>query len=174
MKKLSILFIALTSILTACSSDDDSASNITGSIVGKWKAVSVDNSGTLEFSEKGNDITADFTGEAYNIDNVLVFTEKPNVLASTGGFSSKLAVTFLGQTITQKVEDLELLGGGTWIVNNDELEITDGEEKGIIKIDKLTDSELILIYKDQKSSFTDDEGTVIKFNADLVATYKKQ
>ena len=171
MKKLSALFIALALILTACSSDD-SATEISGSIVGTWKGVSVDYSGTTVTSALGQTINADYVGEAYDIDYSLTFTENPNDLISTGSYSIKLTTTVAGQTTTNNVENLKVISDGTWAINNDELTITTSNGVGVMKIIKLTDSALVLTATQETDLSQGDVSIISK--TDVITTYKKQ
>jgi hypothetical protein len=143
MKKITILFIALTFALTSCSSDE-SAPTTLGNIVGVWKGVNVDYSGTTVTSAQGQTINSDYVGEAYNVDYSVTFTENPNNLTSSGSYSVKLTTTVTGQTNVSYVENLNVLGDGTWQINNNELSITTSIDTNKMKIEKLTESELIL------------------------------
>ncbi|MDO5980854.1 lipocalin family protein [Flavivirga spongiicola] len=172
MKKLSILFIALTLVLTTSCSSDDASPEISGSIIGTWKGISVDYSGTTVTSAQGQSVNTDYVGEAYDIDYSLTFNENPNNLISTGSYSIKLTSTVAGQTTTRTVENLKVLGDGTWKMENNELEIITGNGTGVMKIEKLTESELVL----SATEVTDlsQGGVSVISTTDVITTYKKQ
>ncbi|GAA3627608.1 lipocalin family protein [Flavivirga jejuensis] len=172
MKKLNILFIALTLILTACSSDDAASPEITESIVGTWKGVSVDYSGTTVTSVEGETINADYLGEAYDVNYSLTFTEDPNNLTSTGTFSVKLTTTVLGQTTTENIENLKPTGDGTWEITDNELIITTDNEEGIMRIMKLTDSELVLAVTEETDLSIG--GNSVVSTTDIIVTFEKE
>lgn len=144
MKKLIVLFSALTLILTSCSSDDDSTSDINADIVGTWVGTEMVYEGTSETEIYGLPIEIDFTGEAYDISTKLIFSENPNTLVSEGSYSIKLEYEQNGITETQVVEDQSFLASGTWELNGDTLIVEDVNDSFEAKVYELTDDKLVI------------------------------
>jgi hypothetical protein len=175
MKKLSLLFIAFTFVLTSCSSDDgDSSGNgdVSGDIVGTWIGVDVDYSGSTVTQIPGApDLVADFVGEAYDVDYTLTFSENPNELVSEGSYSIELTTTTLGQSQTDNVEDLEFLSDGTWDKVGDQLTVVSNGETSTGTIVELTDTSLI-VEIDQVQDISQ-QGFVINTTVNVITTFTR-
>jgi ABC-type Fe3+-hydroxamate transport system substrate-binding protein len=148
MKKFGLLItlFVLVLVLISCSSDDstDSPVVISDSIVGAWTGTTVDYSGTSVTTLQGQSVTADFVGEAYDINYTVTFSENPNILVSVGSYSLELTYTILGQTTTENVENVQFLEDGTWEQNEDELIVTNNGETTAFEILELTSNRLKL------------------------------
>lgn len=149
MKKLNLLFIAITLVLTSCSSDD-SKPEVSGDIVGTWDMVDYSYTGTTVTKAQGQTLSADFIGSAYNINSTITFEENPNNIISEGSFSLELTTTVSGQTSVSHVHNLESVSGGTWELVNGELRTNSNGQTGNMKIEKLTESSLVLAVKEKQ------------------------
>lgn len=148
MKKLNTLFLVFTLIFASCSSDDGTP-EISGDIVGIWEMVDYDYSGTTVTQAQGQTLSANFVGEAYDIDYTLTFEENPNKVISEGSFSLELTTTVAGQTSTQNIEALDVLESGTWEIINGELVTVTSNGEGKMKIEQLTESTLVLSIEEE-------------------------
>lgn len=146
MKKLSILFIVLG--LNSCSTDD-SESNITADIIGAWEAVSVNATGTVVTTIQGVTVETDYTGEVYDMDSTLAFSETPNNVIAGGTFSVRVAGEIGEDPFEYSKANLEYLGNGTWDVIGSELKVTTASKTAVAKIKALTESRLVLIIKEE-------------------------
>lgn len=143
MKKVNILSIALVLILSSCSSDNSKPQAL-DDIVGTWEMIDYGYNGTTVTSAQGQTISTDFVAEAYDINYELTFEENPNNLSAEGSLSIEVTSTTLGQTTTQNSENLSVLEDGMWDILNNELVILTNGEESKMKIEKLTESSLIL------------------------------
>ena len=98
MKYFAILLLfVISGILVSCSSDDGNNSKITSSIEGAWTASDLEYSGTTTFVFNGETINIDFVGEAYDMNNTLIFNSNPNTVISSGYYSIELTFKMLGE-----------------------------------------------------------------------------
>lgn len=173
MKKFNVVCIALALVLTACSSDDDNVSpgDTSGNLLGTWIGQDVDYTGNSVTSVQGQDITATFVGEAYDVDYSITFTENPNEVVADGSYSIELTTTVLGQSQTENVENIEFFSDGAWSRSGDELTIVSSEDTTVATIIELTDTTLILAVSETEDSVT--EGFDISTNIDVIVTYTK-
>ncbi|WP_228851910.1 lipocalin family protein [Aegicerativicinus sediminis] len=151
MKYFAILMsFIISGILVSCSSDDGNNSKITSSIEGEWTASDLDYSGTTTFVFNGETINVDFVGEAYDMNNTLVFNSNPNTVISSGYYSIELTFKMLGEEYTETAEDLEFLEDGTWSLSGDKLTVINGDESTVMLIKELTEHRLILIIEEEE------------------------
>ena len=142
--KLTLVLVAFIAF-TSCSEDDNGGGNDTsGDIVGTWIGTGVDYTGTSETTTMGQTVSADFVGEAFDINYTLTFSENPNNVVADGSYSIELTTTINGQSSTETVEDLEFLNDGTWERSGNTLTITAEGEPGDATIVELTDTTLVL------------------------------
>ena len=171
MKKLSVLLIVLSLIISSCTTESVDMSNNSEGIVGTWIGVSVDYSGTTVTTAQGQTISADYVGEAYDVDYSLTFSENPNNLISEGAYSIKLTTSVAGQTTTQNVENLEVLGNGTWEISENNLSITSNGKTSSGTIVELTESTLILTNEEVVD--LSQQGISVISTTNVVTTYRK-
>jgi len=177
MKKLNLFFIVLLVLaFTSCSDDDnDDIIDIeapTASIIGTWIAESVDYSGATETEIQGQTVTADFVGEAFDIDFGVTFSEDPNELVSDGSYSIELTTTVAGQTTVNTIENITFLEDGTWEMDGNELSITNNGMTAIVTIAELSEDRLVLAL--QTVEDLSQPGTVITTTIDIITTYSRQ
>jgi hypothetical protein len=167
------LFTALISLTISCSSDDDNSTpNNNGNIVGVWKGTAVEYTGTTTTTAQGQTITADYVGEAYDVDYTLTFTENPKKVISDGSYSIELTTTINGQSTTQNVENLEFLSSGDWSISGNTLSITVDNETDDAAIVELTNTSLIL--KSVKTETTAGSGFTVTSVTDITLSFIKQ
>lgn len=146
MKKLSVLFLLFLITLTSCS-DESVSTEITEGIVGAWEMLDYDYKGTTTTTAQGQTISADFIGEAQDIDYTITFEEDPNVTIVDGSFTIKLTTTLDGQTFTEtlNINDLQTINSGTWELIDGYLVVqAEGGMEATYKIEELTDTSLVL------------------------------
>lgn len=166
------LFTAFISLTISCSSDDDSSSPANSSdIVGVWQGTAVDYRGTSTTTMQGQTITADYVGEAYDIDYTLTFTENPNKVISDGSYSIELTTTVNGQSTTQNVPNLEFLSTGDWSINGSTLSITVDDETDDATIVELTNNSLIL--NAVQTETTTEQGFTVVSTTDVTLSFTK-
>lgn len=175
--KISTLFIACLLILSSCSSDD-AETKVSENILGTWIGTNVSLSGEIETVNKGQTILTTIIGEGYDLTNKLIFTDAPNFVASEGNLNMELSYTVNGVTITENIEDFELLVDGTWEINGSDLIITDPDETidedaiRAVNIFKLTDNALIIKITETEEEIED--GVVSTSSIEILASYVKQ
>src|SRR5690606_38164382 len=169
-----ILFTAFISLTISCSKDDDSPAAPTnnGEIVGVWKGTAVDYTGNTSTSGQGQTITADYVGEAYDINYTLTFTDNPQKIISDGSYSIVLSTTIYGQTTTQNVEGLEFLSSGDWNMNGNTLSITVNNETNDAELLELTDDTLVL--KAVESQTMSQGGFTVTSTTEVILSFTKQ
>jgi len=91
LEKVFLLFV-LGLLISSCSKDD-TPQNTSAEVLGVWNCSSVDYTGTSVTEYLGQNITADFIGEGYNVDFTFTLSENPNVASSDGSYSIKLSTT---------------------------------------------------------------------------------
>ncbi|GAA4974204.1 lipocalin family protein [Algibacter aquimarinus] len=160
MKKLSILFFVLSTILVSCSSDDDGA-NISASIVGKWIATDIEFEGDISAVVEGERINFTFTGEPTDLDHSLTFTESPNEVVSEGGFDLEVTTNLGGFTDTETVEGESIVETGSWEQNGNLLTVANSGEGGDIEIFELTATRLIIGTEASETETIDDIETTL-------------
>lgn len=167
------LFTAFLTLTISCSKDDDGPSTTNnGNIVGVWKGTAVDYTGTTTTSGQGQNVTADYVGEAYDIDYTLTFTENPKKVISDGSYSIELTTTVNGQSTTQNLEDLTFLESGDWTMNGNTLSITVDNETDDATIMELTDSSLVL--KAVESQTMSQGGFTVTSTTEVILSFIKQ
>ncbi|MCZ4319875.1 lipocalin family protein [Aequorivita viscosa] len=166
------LFTALISLTVSCSSDDDSSTPANnGDIIGVWQGTAVDYRGTTTTTAQGQTITADYVGEAYDVDYTLTFTENPNKVISDGSYSIELTTTVNGQSTTQNVPNLEFLSTGDWSINGSTLSITVDNVTDDATIIELTNNSLILNVVESQT--TTEQGITIVSTTDVTLSFTK-
>ena len=167
------LFTAFISLTISCSKDDDNPTiNNNGNIAGVWKGTAVDYTGNTTTSGQGQNITATYVGEAYDIDYTLTFTENPQKVISDGSYSIELTTTVNGQTTTQNVEGLTFLESGDWTMNGNTLSITVDNETNDAAILELTDNTLVL--KAVESQTMSQGGFTVTSTTEVILNFTKQ
>ncbi len=162
--KITALFFLSAILFTSCSDDDDApnspGSGVTdASIIGTWRMVEMNYTGTSSSDTMGQSLSADFDGTALNIDYIITFTENPNEYEAVGSYDIDLNATILGQN-TQQTQSLnDINQTGTFDKNGDVLTLSgslnqintsvsipeDSFENQDAEIQELTDTTLILV-----------------------------
>lgn len=167
------LFTAFLTLTISCSKDDDNPTiTNNGEIVGVWKGTTVDYTGNQTISGQGQNTTATYVGEAYDVDYTLTFTENPQKVISDGSYSIELTTTVNGQTTTQNVEGLEFLSSGDWTINGNTLSITVDNETDDASILELTENTLVL--KAVESQTMSQGGFTISSTTEVILSFTKQ
>ena len=82
MKKLSVLFIAFTMVLSSCSSDDTASTS--AELIGEWNGQAISYSGTTTTEVLGESIESTYVAQGYDINFTMIFSEMPNSIVSEG------------------------------------------------------------------------------------------
>ena len=167
MKRLSFIIITLTLIFTSCNTESVDVPNVSENIIGVWRGVGLDYSGKTVTDAQGQTITADFTGEAYDMDYTLTFKENPNAIVSEGNYSLKLTTTVLGQTSVQNLENIEFLEAESWTKTDNILSISSGNESYDYAIIELTNSKLILSISTEENLSQQGVSVISTINATM-------
>lgn len=128
MKTIKIIILMLSFVtFVSCSKDDDSL-NIDPdvNIAGVWEMVNYDLNSKYTFSYEGENGTFDYSVTGKDYDYQVIFTENPNYVTSSGGYTSVITTSLLGEKNTQEVytssEDFENgMIGGTWRIEGNKL-----------------------------------------------------
>lgn len=171
MKKLSILFIVLSIILTSCSSDD-SPKNISGDILGIWIATDLTIDGTISTEFQGQSLNGTFDGKSNNMTNTLTFNESPNTLVSEGSFDMTITYNINGIIDTENIADNTFIETGIWEQNGNKLSITNEDETGVIEIFELTNTKLVLGLIENE--IETESGISSESRIETIATYRRQ
>lgn len=174
MKKLSILLVIFLVTFSSCSEDGDSSPvAISEDIVGTWNMVDYDYSGVTTTTFQGQTVSADFIGEAFDINYKLTFAESPNELISEGSFKIKLTTTINGQTSVDDTQVDDFLTTGSWEIKNGEL-ITNTEDagEGVTKIVELTETSLVLSLSQEED--LSQQGITIISNIDGIISFERE
>lgn len=164
MRKLSILLLAVTLILTSCSSNDEST-DANASIVGTWEMISFNSSGTGTTTIQMLPVTFNINANSFNEDYQLIFTENPNELTPQGTFGLTIEISALGQSMTETIEDGESLlpisetATSDWSLSGNQLTLMTNGETVILTVTELTETNLtFLVTIDEQ---VDVNGTVV-------------
>lgn len=173
MKQLFYFVILFcVSFTIGCSSDDDSGSQSSNELIGKWNLSSFTYQGESISSSIAGTITTTFSGKAINIDSWMDLAE-PNLSTAGGSYDIELTSTTLGVTQTQVVDATNgaLPVSGTWARNGNTLTFTANGSTQDYTIVELTNSRLE-ISTSISATTTDISGTTMS-TSDLNAVYTK-
>ncbi|TYA71789.1 hypothetical protein [Seonamhaeicola marinus] len=173
MKKISILLGVFMLVFTSCNIEslDDDIGSSSNSIVGKWRMIDYTYTGETITSAQGQELSTSFVGEAFDMTNTITFSEDPNVITSEGSFSLRLTSNTLGQTSTQTITGLEAINDGNWERDGDELFTFTDMGEGVMNIDKLTESILVLSVSQEED--LSQAGFRIISNIDAIVTLER-
>lgn len=173
MKRLLyFVFLFCISFTVGCSSDDDSGSQSSNELLGKWNLSSYTYQGESVISTIAGTFTTTFSGKAINIDSWMELTE-PNVAAAGGSYDIEFTTTTTGVTQTQVIDATNgsLPVSGTWARNGNTLTFTANGSTQDYTIVELTNSRLEISANISATS-TDVSGTTTS-TSDLNAVYTK-
>ena len=145
-------FIALFSIILfiSCNNSEDSTPIDTTAqeddLVGTWSLTEITQDGTATATVQGVPVETNYTSFGKNIDAQIVFTQNPNNFTASGGFTSVVTVTLLGQSTTEEFPIVidGVLNQGTWEVNQGVITVTQNSDSQAFNITELTDTRLKL------------------------------
>ncbi|KJD34542.1 hypothetical protein PK35_01780 [Tamlana nanhaiensis] len=160
-------------MLWSCSSDsENNTEQDTNALIGTWVAQDITNTGTATFDILGETITAPIEGQGYDVDFTLSFSENPDNYTTEGSFGLEISVTYLFQTMTERIDNQEFLGNGTWSKQGNTITIVENGETTILTIKELTSTRLILTGHETED-ITED-GITYTSEFDLEASFIKQ
>ncbi len=173
MKKLNYLCVALLLLFASCSNDDGGTPpDVSGDLLGVWIGQDVDFTGTAVTEYLGQDIVANLVGEGYDVDYTLTFSENPNEVISDGSYNLEYTMTVLGQTQTDTMENVDLLGDGTWERSGNVLTIESQGQIAIATILELTDTTLKLGIETTQD--VSQQGLIFATTINAITTYTRQ
>ncbi|NRD19938.1 lipocalin family protein [Winogradskyella eckloniae] len=160
--------------LMACASDDDNSNDelSTSDLLGTWVGVDLDYSGNTTFEYLGIPVVSQFTGEAYDIDYTITFTDNPNQFYTNGTYSMELTTTFLGETEVSSVENLEFLGDGTWSLSGSELTIERDGFSSVATVTLVSNDVIEVDLMEEQSTTL--EGVDYIVNVHSISTFERQ
>jgi len=166
MKKLLFTLAIALATLTSCESDLVSAPPsdseeilaLTGNLVGSWKMVSLNYTGTTVTTVQGTTTSADFVGQGSDYSYVMEFYGSPNSYSSTGTYDIELTTTTSGQTFVSNVDDLNGASNGTWVQSGNTLTFTNASNNN-----EVSDSTIEILT-----------GTALKLTSTIVKNTSQQ
>ncbi|WP_347925743.1 lipocalin family protein [Pontimicrobium sp. SW4] len=171
MKKVSPLLV-LVSIISIYSCSIEEAPSINSEyILGTWVGEDLDYSGSTVTEISGQTVTADFVGEAYDLDFTLTFSENPKEISTSGSYSVELTTTIEGQVSVTNVENIQFLNDGTWTKSGDEVTIIYNGRTSVFRIIELTEDSLILSLPTVED--LSQGGAIITTTIDMTITFSK-
>lgn len=145
--KILRLFIASLFIVTlfSCSSSDDDQ---TVDIVGNWTVTQgIIEPGTINMNLEGMQIPIEVSGNFVEIDpnNRINFHQDGTFTSETGRIVLELTMNFMGTTQTERFEETDVFGEGTWTLTGNELKISNGTGTIIpYYVQRISDNEIEL------------------------------
>lgn len=168
-----VVTILLCVTFSSCSKDDPKPASNDSPIIGSWRATKVSYTGTSTTSSAGMSFNSSFTGEGYNINNVVVFNKQPQVYTSTGNYSVKLTTTIDGFEMENDVTDITFFLNGAWSINEQTLTLTPNngaaQSAKIIQLDAQT----LMIEGNARQTTTQNGATVVT-DTEINFTFVKQ
>lgn len=145
--KILRLFIAslfIVALYSCSSSDDDHPVDI----VGNWTVTQgIIEPGTMNMDMGGMQIPIEVSGNFVEIDpnNRINFHQNGTFTSETGRIVLEITMSFMGTTQTERFEETDVFGEGTWTLNGNELKITN--DTGSIlpySVQRISDNEIEL------------------------------
>ncbi len=187
MKKLIlILIVSSTTLFISCGNDDDSNSNpdeVDGStnknLIGEWNLTSIKTeNGSMEYF--GDEILFNYTSIGNNLTAKMTFSDEPNTLKVSGGFTDIRKIDVEGQENIVDFDinfDIFMLGGRGWKVENGfiydhidgSLEVSEVAEITAIDEQKLT---LKIVFRNRTIT-TDSEEPPSQDSGTMYAEFEK-
>jgi hypothetical protein len=151
MKTRILLLLTVITFLTACESNDNTNIDITSAdLIGTWNATAQ----TLELATsaiiQGVTITSNSSGYGKDFDFIYTFSENPNIVTTSGSFTSVTNTTsnIPGQSdIDQEIElnSIDGFDSGTWNLDNNTITISDSSgQTSVAEVVEFTGSKLKL------------------------------
>ena len=148
MNFLRLSAIALLCLFFTACSDDDEDTNISGdAFLGIWSLTELEYKGSSSTSTPSGPVTTNYTGEGFDMDLTVEFSENPNTFTSEGDYGIKLNVETMGESSTAELANLNLLGNGSWKRDNNKVTFTqEGSVAEEATILELSDSTLTMSF----------------------------
>jgi len=175
MKKITFLCIAISMMcLSACSSDDDSITPDSLSLVGEWKITKLHVAGTASQGTGGMTVSTDFEMEVTNLDDedAMAFNEDNTFTASSGnGVNIHVTIEFMGEEMNSDMQSDPSTEEGSWELNNDKLILNYGSDTQPVTYDivSMSQSKLELVTNQMPTMFGYDGGDVLPVPVDAGA-----
>ena len=150
MKVLKIITVLCFTLFFISCTDDESTPIDTNAqendLVGTWSLTEITQDGTATSTVQGVPVETNYTSFGKNIDAQIAFSQNPNNFTASGGFTSVVTVTLLGQSTSQEFPIVidGVLNQGTWEVNQGIITVTQNNDSQSLNITQLTDTQLKL------------------------------
>jgi len=173
-----IVLVLLTFFLISCSSEDSTPIDINAQeddLVGAWALTSVTQDGEVSTEVQGITVKGDITSAGKDIDAQIVFTANPNNYSSTGGYTDVINISVIGLSFSEEevvISVGELLGQGSWSINQGILTLTQNTINQSVNITELTTTSLKLELEIKQD--VEYQGTAFNVNSTVKMTLVKQ
>lgn len=137
----SLILLALLGVLFSCGGDDSDDIMNSDPLVGEWRMVSLDYSGTsTTINPYGPPLVSEFVGTARDINTTITFNSD-NTFSSEGAYTIDLVTDYGGTTFEESTEFEGFMGSGTWALDGNTLTTTDNAtgETSELDLQNLTD-----------------------------------
>ncbi|CAL2103261.1 Lipocalin-like protein [Tenacibaculum sp. 190130A14a] len=174
MKKILLLFISATLLLTSCSSNDDLDINITSEdLLGTWNLVKLEADLTTSTTFNGTTVKGDTELYGKEFDFTFNFTSSPNEYTSEGNFIIVTKTSFGGQTqvLETPTTAVPSLSSGDWLLKGNKLIFNESTQAVELTIRSFEANRIVLkqvINESQSQS-----GTSVKIKGDLIIVLEK-
>ncbi|QAA81898.1 hypothetical protein EI546_09260 [Aequorivita sp. H23M31] len=146
MKIFRLFFVSILLLsLISCSSSDDSPSF---DVVGSWKMTQgTIEPGTFNMDMGGISVPIDISGNFVEIDenNRINFLSDHTFTSHSGTIVLEITMNFMGTSQTERFEESNFFGEGTWEMNGNQLKIKNSNGTTIpYQLEKISDNEIEL------------------------------
>tara|TARA_B100001109_G_scaffold224531_1_gene197499 strand:- start:5243 stop:5863 length:621 start_codon:yes stop_codon:yes gene_type:complete len=86
-------------------------------LVGNWKMVSLDYTGTSSNTVGGTTLVSNFSGLGKNFTYLITFNNNPKTYTTRGGYVVELTTAIDTTSFTQDVQISDVVSSGTWSLN---------------------------------------------------------
>ena len=172
MKKLHLIFLfTLTLFISSCDSDDSPAADVdpvmaSSDILGDWNLVALETTnGRIESDALGIEINANFTAVGQDFDTSVTFSSDPQMVSSTGSYTTVITTEIAGVTETEEVPGENFFETSIWRIENNQLIFTEDGVDVPFDITEFSDNRLSL-----RVAFDETESE-LGFTSSVSATY---
>lgn len=165
LKKIIILFSSVLFIIS-CTTDEESMADTNAdakNLIGTWLLSEITQDGKVETEIQGVPVSGTITSFGKDIDAQVTFTENPDNYTTSGSYTDVITIKALGQTFNEEqlISINNILGNGSWTLNQGILTLTHSNDIQAAKIIELTSVTLKLeIEIEQLAALQGINGTI--------------
>jgi hypothetical protein len=137
-----VVIVCVISLISACTSDDSTIDTNAQEqdLIGTWNLTEESQDGKGTATIEGIPVSGNISSFAKDLDAQITFSNAPNSITASGGYTEVVTVSFL--TITNTEEIPVFLNGeisqGTWSMNSGVITLSGGNDSQEINIVELT------------------------------------